>query len=314
MDMKRIIHSAAIGAAAFVLAFLFSFPQTIQAASLHTSFYAHTIKTAVYHYSRSGKSKVRGHIVNHKALRVNSYYKGWYKVIWGKRYVWIYKKYIRKGKNSASLKYQYDAHTIQQAPYQSSNSETSQILGYIDQNTDLLIFKYSGGWYTIKWENKYVYVNDKYVIKGEYIAPKLNGSVIHGEDYDTIILPDGGKFQEYPDGSFFTPDPSDGGSQESKALQVAQAQAIQLGTGNIINNQDGSYTVIVPKTLIEEEAKNQGGKMITYSDGSYAISYPNIKQDDGSLSYPDLTVRIDVPKEGGNYYIASVSVVWPKGF
>lgn len=299
---------------AFVLIFALSAPTVTQAASLHTSYYAHTIKTATYHYSPSGKSKVRGHIASHKTLRVNTYYKGWYKVIWGKRYVWVYKTYVAKGKYVAPLKFQYDAHTTNKTPYHSSSSAKSKILGHIAKNANLLVFKYSGGWYTIKWGNNYVFVNKKYVKKGEYIAPKLRGKVIQEKNDTLIILPDGGKIYEYADGSTYAPDPSQGGSKEPVALQVAQAQAIQLGTGNIVKNSNGSCTVLVPKYVVAAEAKKYGGKIITYSDGSYAISYPNLKKNkNGSFSYEDPTVRVEVEKYG-SYTNIFANVIFPKGF
>ncbi|RYL94233.1 hypothetical protein EWI07_05150 [Sporolactobacillus sp. THM7-4] len=156
----------------FVLIFAFSVPVATQAASLHTSYDAHTIKKAAYYYSRSEKSTVRGYIPSHKTVRVNTYYKGWYKIIWGNRYVWVNQKYVAKGKYRP-LRFQYYAHTIKTAPYHSGPGSKSKVTGHISKNKNISVYKYSNGWYTIKWENKYVYVNKKYVEKGKYIAPSL---------------------------------------------------------------------------------------------------------------------------------------------
>lgn len=235
-------------------------PTAANAASLHTSYYAHTVKRAAYHYKRSGKSKVHGNIKTHKNLRINNYYKGWYKVIWGKRYVWVYKKYVRKGK------------------YIAASSASSQASS-----------------------NSVVSTNSAQSVQGQ--------SAASSESYPkTITLPDGGKIIEHADGSHYIPEPSQGGSTEPIALQVAQAEVIDLGGGTITANSDGSYTINVPKEIIAAEAQANGGKIVNDSDGSYAITYPNKKFKPG-VSYDDPIVSVHVDPSG-SYTNTGIGVVF----
>ncbi|MFX3616209.1 MAG: hypothetical protein ACE3JK_01595 [Sporolactobacillus sp.] len=230
---------------------------TANAASLHTSYYAHTVKHAAYHYKRSGKSKVHGHIKTHKNLRVNNYYKGWYKVIWGKRYVWVYKKYVRKGKYIAASSASSQASSSSVASTNSTQSVQSQ-------------------------------------------------SAASSESYPkTITLPDGGKIIENADGSHYNPDPSQGGSTEPIALQVAQAEVIDLGGGAITANSDGSYTVIVPKEIIAAEAKKAGASIKDYPDGSYSVYYSH-----KTNSFDDPTYEVDV-RDDGSYTNIGITVEMP---
>lgn len=216
-----------------------------------------------------------------------------------------------KQTDAASLHFKYYAHTLKKAPYHKSKG-SKKVLGHISKNQLVVVFSYSKSWYTIKLGNKYVYVYKKYLKKGEYIAPKLKGKVIQSKDGKWIILPDGGKIFQYPDGKTYSPDPSEGGSKEPVALQVAQAQAIQLGTGNIEKHSDGTYIVIVPMKVIASDGKKYGGKFITYANGSFAIYYPHLKKKkNGSYSYYSPTESVEVTKFG-QYSNISAPVVLPK--
>ncbi|WP_238537728.1 hypothetical protein [Sporolactobacillus vineae] len=96
--LKKISGQIMIITAALVLFFALLTPALTDAASLKYQYTAYTLSTAPYHRSASGKSRILGHISKHKNVSVYKYSKSWYTVKYANHYVYIYKKYLKKGK------------------------------------------------------------------------------------------------------------------------------------------------------------------------------------------------------------------------